>query len=665
MSAYDDNLRGGVVDMSYRNLSFDYTAVFGYMIVYLWTLNEKRIPTRSYRVFRMLLATSFSAALLEILATMLVRSIDTTGYPLFFTVLSLQTLFINFVPLFFLYYVLLLAHYDLEKSQFRLVYRFILAVEIVIVVLNPLLGDFAFAYVNDRYRVMPAGIAIYLIDAAALAYSVYIMIRYHKNFLFIKPIPLAFIFVCGVVSCVGQVVFNVPLLNLMVMTVNMTLYHYQQNSSMVTDGVTGLFNRQFMGEYIRNLYYDGRPFGVIMVSMDDFKFINKTYGVTSGDQLLRQVGLSLERMKVPKTVFRFGSDQFCVVLSKKTDALGQTAERIQSLFHEPWCSDSSADIMLSASICCMECPRDAATYRELVEVIDYSTGEAKRLKKGQVTDISEIDLDKVKREKAIEKAVRHAMERDSFMVYYQPIYSVEKKGYHSAEALVRLEDEELGWISPEDFIPIAEKNGLIVELGESILTKVCRFISENRLWETTIEFIEVNLSPLQLLQVNFAERAKKIMDEYGVRPEQINFEITETAAINSMPTLMGNISKLVDYGISFSLDDYGSGYANINYINNMAFSIIKIDKEMLWESFKNAKAKVTLEYSIAMLNALKLCIVAEGVETAEMRDKLIEFGCHYLQGWYFSKAVSGEEFIKLVNEASGYNEASCQNELCS
>lgn len=656
---------GGVVDMSYWNLSFDYTAVFGYMIVYLWTLNEKRIPTRSYRVFRMLLATSFSAALLEILATMLVRSIDTTGYPLFFTVLSLQTLFINFVPLFFLYYVLLLAHYDLEKSQFRLVYRFILAVEIVIVVLNPLLGDFAFAYVNDRYRVMPAGIAIYLIDAAALAYSVYIMIRYHKNFLFIKPIPLAFIFVCGVVSCVGQVVFNVPLLNLMVMTVNMTLYHYQQNSSMVTDGVTGLFNRQFMGEYIRNLYYDGRPFGVIMVSMDDFKFINKTYGVTSGDQLLRQVGLSLERMKVPKTVFRFGSDQFCVVLSKKTDALGQTAERIQSLFHEPWCSDSSADIMLSASICCMECPRDAATYRELVEVIDYSTGEAKRLKKGQVTDISEIDLDKVKREKAIEKAVRHAMERDSFMVYYQPIYSVEKKGYHSAEALVRLEDEELGWISPEDFIPIAEKNGLIVELGESILTKVCRFISENRLWETTIEFIEVNLSPLQLLQVNFAERAKKIMDEYGVRPEQINFEITETAAINSMPTLMGNISKLVDYGISFSLDDYGSGYANINYINNMAFSIIKIDKEMLWESFKNAKAKVTLEYSIAMLNALKLCIVAEGVETAEMRDKLIEFGCHYLQGWYFSKAVSGEEFIKLVNEASGYNEASCQNELCS
>lgn len=652
MSAYDENLRGGVLDLTDWNLSFDYTAIFGYMIVYLWMLNEKRIPMRSYRVFRMLLATSLSAAFLEILATMFARSIDRTGYPLFFTALSLQTLCINFVPLFFLYYVLLLAHFDLEKSRFQLVYRILLTLEIVIVALNPLLGNFAFAFENDMYNIKAAGIVIYLIDMAALAYSAYIMIRYHKNFLFIKPVPLVFMFICGVVACVGQIVYYVPLLNLMVMTVNMTLYHYQQNSSMVTDGVTGLFNRQFMGEYIRNLYYDRKPFGVIMVSMDDFKFINKTYGVRSGDQLLRQVGLSLEHLKVPKTVFRFGSDQFCVVLHKKTDVLNQAAEQIQNFFHESWCSDSSADIMLSASICCMECPRDAASYRELVEVIDYSMGEAKRLKKGQITDISEIDLDKVRKEKAIEKAVRHALEMDSFMVYYQPIYSVEKKGYHSAEALVRLKDEEMGWISPDDFIPIAEKNGLIVELGESILIKVCRFISENRLGETTIEFIEVNLSPLQLLQVNFAERAKEIMDEYGVRPEQINFEITETAAINSMPTLMGNINKLMNYGISFSLDDYGSGYANINYINSMAFSIIKIDKDMLWESFKNAKAKVTLEYSIAMLNALKLFIVAEGVETEEMRDKLIEFGCHYLQGWYFSKAVSGEEFIKLINEAS-------------
>lgn len=637
--------------MTFWNLSFDYTAVFGYMIIYIWMLNEKRIPMRSYRVFRMLLATSLGAAVLEIISTMLARQMEAVGYTCVYLVLTLQTFFLNLIPAFFLYYVLLLANSDFMNNRFRLLYRLAMTVDVVILALNPFL-KWAFAFENDMYRIKPVGLIIYLIDLVAIVCSVITIVRRRKNFLFIKPVPLTCIFICGLVACLGQALFYIPLLNLMIMTVCLTLYHYQQNSIMLTDSVTGLFNRQFMGEYIRNLYYDNTAFGVIMVSMDDFKFINKTYGVASGDQLLRQVGLSLEHMKAAKTVFRFGSDQFCVVLNKKVETLGRLAEQIHGFFHESWCSDNSADIMLSASICCIECPRDAGTYRELIEVIDYAVAESKRLKKGQITDISEIDLDRVKREKAVAKAVRFALERDSFLVYYQPIYDVEKKGYHSAEALVRLKDEELGWISPEDFIPIAEKNGLIVELGESILTKVCRFISENHLEQTTIEFIEVNLSPLQLLQTQFAERVKEIMAEYGVSARQINFEITETAAVNSMPVIMNNINSLMSYGINFSLDDYGSGYANINYINRMAFNIIKIDKEMLWESFKNEKARVTLEYTISMLNALQLFIVAEGVETEEMRDKLVQFGCHYLQGWLFSKAVSGEEFMKLIGTAA-------------
>lgn len=637
--------------MTFWNLSFDYTAVFGYMIIYIWMLNEKRIPMRSYRVFRMLLATSLGAAVLEIISTMLARQMEAVGYTCVYLVLTLQTFFLNLIPAFFLYYVLLLANSDFMNNRFRLLYRLAMTVDVVILALNPFL-KWAFAFENDMYRIKPVGLIIYLIDLVAIVCSVITIVRRRKNFLFIKPVPLTCIFICGLVACLGQMLFYIPLLNLMIMTVCLTLYHYQQNSIMLTDSVTGLFNRQFMGEYIRNLYYDNTAFGIIMVSMDDFKFINKTYGVASGDQLLRQVGLSLEHMKAAKTVFRFGSDQFCVVLNKKVETLGRLAEQIHGFFHESWCSDSSADIMLSASICCIECPRDAGTYRELIEVIDYAVAESKRLKKGQITDISEIDLDRVKREKAVAKAVRFALERDSFLVYYQPIYDVEKKGYHSAEALVRLKDEELGWISPEDFIPIAEKNGLIIELGESILTKVCRFISENHLEQTTIEFIEVNLSPLQLLQTQFAERVKEIMAEYGVSARQINFEITETAAVNSMPVIMNNINSLMSYGINFSLDDYGSGYANINYLNRMAFNIIKIDKEMLWESFKNEKARVTLEYTISMLNALQLFIVAEGVETEEMRDKLVQFGCHYLQGWLFSKAVSGEEFMKLIGTAA-------------
>lgn len=305
---------------------------------------------------------------------------------------------------------------------------------------------------------------------------------------------------------------------------------------------------------------------------------------------------------------------------------------------------------MSASITCIECPKDAEAYGELVEVIDYSMAVAKKNKKGGVSMATDVELDKIRNDKAVEKAVRLAMDRDELMVYYQPIYSVTHGAYNSAEALVRLHDDELGWISPEVFIPIAEKNGMIVEMGEMILEKVCKFIRDNNLKDTGIEYIEVNISSIQLIQVDFADRVKDILEKYDVKPEQINIEITETATIASMSVVKENINKLVEYGIAFSLDDYGSGYANIDYINRMPFKIIKLDKYIIWDAFKNDKAGITLEYTIGMLNALELLIVAEGVETVEMRDRLTNIGCHYMQGWYYSKAVSDREFIKLIQQ---------------
>lgn len=185
-------------------------------------------------------------------------------------------------------------------------------------------------------------------------------------------------------------------------------------------------------------------------------------------------------------------------------------------------------------------------------------------------------------------------------------------------------------------------------MGEMILKKVCRFIRDFELAKTSVKYIEVNISPIQLIQQNFAERVKHILEEYGVSPSQINMEITETATGNGSTIISDNINALVDYGITFSLDDYGSGNANIDYINHMPFKIIKIDKYIIWDSFKNSKACVTLEYTIGMLKALELYIVAEGVETEEMKTQLEEIGCHYLQGWYYSKAVPPEEFMGIL-----------------
>lgn len=634
--------------MTNWDLSFDYTAIFFLLIVILWIVSEKRIPLRSHRAFLVLIGTSFLATFFEIAATLMARNMDVVGYNSFYAVLTLQTLAINLVPMAFTFYILQLAHIDVFRNKaLHAFFQFNLLFNVLAEVLN-LKFRWVFTFENERYQIGTVGLILYAIDAVMIGISIAIMFKYKHKFLFIKLVPVVFNLVCGLAAAVAQVFLYVPMLNLMLSVICLTLCHYQQNVATVTDMVTGQFNRRFLGEYLQEKYIAHKGFGVIVIAMDDFKFINRTYGVETGDSLLYQVGNSLERMEFHQTVFRLGSDQFCVVLNKKITDISDIAEQIRDRFHHPWYNETNTAIMMSASICCMECPRDAADYGELIEIMDYSMSVAKKSRKGRITKAGEIDLDKVRQEKAIEKAIKVAIDRDEIQVYYQPIFSVDKGAYNSAEALVRLHDEELGWISPEVFIPIAEKNGLIVEMGEMILEKVCRFIHDFKLSETTVEYIEVNISPVQLVQLNFADRVKQIMEKYQVRPEQINIEITETATMNAVATVNTNINNLVDYGVSFSLDDYGSGNANIEYINKMPFKIIKIDKFIIWDSFKNSKAGITLEYTIGMLNALELSIVAEGVENEEMKQRLAEFGCHYLQGWYYSKAIPDREFIQLI-----------------
>lgn len=635
--------------MTNWDLSYDYAAIFSLSLIFVWYFSERRIPIRSHRAFLVLLVNAFMATFLEMASTWMARDMADVGYDRFYFVLNLQTLAINLVPVTLTFYIMQLVHIDVIRYKWiHFLFLCCIAINVIILALN-LKFRWAFTFEDEAYHVGYGGLILYGIDALMLVICIITMIRFREKFQFLRLMPLTFTLFFGILTAVVQLLAYIPMVNFMIAAVCLTLFHYQQNSGTVTDMMTKQFNRRFMGEYLQNKFMERKEFGVIVVAMDDFKFINKTYGVENGDNLLMQVGHYLNGMKESQTVFRLASDQFCLVLEKNKQNMPEIAEVIRGRFHHPWFTETQTAIMMSASICYIECPKDAQTYDSLIEVLDYSMSMAKRTKRGGITNASELELSKIKQEKAIEKAVKLALDREELMVYYQPIYSIEKGAYNSAEALVRIHDAELGWISPEDFIPIAEKNGLIVEMGEVILEKVCKFIRDFRLEETTVEYIEVNISPVQLVQLNFADRVKEILRKYGVKPEQINIEITETTTINSSAIVHDNINQLVDYGISLSLDDYGSGNANIDYINNMPFKLIKIDKYIIWDSFKNRKAGITLQYTIGMLNALELCIVAEGVETEEMKQHLTEVGCQYLQGWYYSKAVPETEFMQLIS----------------
>ena len=205
----------------------------------------------------------------------------------------------------------------------------------VIILLNPFL-HWAFTFENDMYKITPTGLALYIIDFITICICIVAITRYKEKFMFLHIAPLAFNIICGLLACVAQIVFHYPFLNCTLAAMCLTLFHYQQNSGTVMDTTTGLFNRKFLGEYIENKYACGsKSFGMIVIALDDFKFVNKTYGVETGDHMLYQVGQFLECCKKHAPVFRFGSDQFCILFDNNEDELHTLSEKIQDRFKHP------------------------------------------------------------------------------------------------------------------------------------------------------------------------------------------------------------------------------------------------------------------------------------------------------------------------------------------
>lgn len=458
-------------------------------------------------------------------------------------------------------------------------------------------------------------------------------------------------FVTGLSETVQMQIIEVYFVDFVIAIVMLVLYFVAQNPADMIDHTTQVLNRNMFDELLRVDIYNKKSFDLVILALDDFKIINKSYGVTAGDMMLTQVAQFLRGMNRKCRVYRYGSDQFAVQIIHGEGNLQSILEMIEERFRHPWITEG-VSTMLSTTVCCVSWPDDGDEYADIVDVVDFSILSAKKNGKGSIVYAKDLDLQSLRKEKAIEKAIDQAIEQDTLEVHYQPIFNTEKGCYTSAEALVRIHDDMLGNISPEIFIPIAERNGSILRMGNMIFEKVCKFIQENNLQETTIEYIEINVSVVQCMQENFVETLNEIMNKYGVKPEQINLEVTETAAVNSIAILQENVEKLHQQGISFALDDYGSGYATIGYIHQLPFKIIKLDKLMVWDAFENERAGITLRYTVGMLKELKVHIVAEGVETQEQQSKLSDIGCDYLQGWYYSKAVPPEKFADMIKIAS-------------
>ena len=249
----------------------------------------------------------------------------------------------------------------------------------------------------------------------------------------------------------------------------------------------------------------------------------------------------------------------------------------------------------------------------------------------------------------IEEILDRAIKNDGIQMYYQPIYDVESGLFHSAEALARLIDPVYGMISPAVFIPAAETLGYIIPIGDIVLEKVFRFISENDLDALGISYIEINLSVAQCVESTLPDKILALQKKYDVNPKRVNLEITETTFEDISEIMLENVKKLIDMGYSFALDDYGIGYSSVQRVNSIPFKLIKIDKSML-DEIVSKNGRMILEHTILMMHSIGKQLVCEGAETDESVNTLRVMKCDYIQGFYFSKPTPATEFIQYLKQ---------------
>lgn len=262
--------------------------------------------------------------------------------------------------------------------------------------------------------------------------------------------------------------------------------------------------------------------------------------------------------------------------------------------------------------------------------------------------VNEAALKKIRLENDIVKEIRDALEEDRVEVFFQPIYEVKKETFPSAEALIRIRLRDGSYLSPGAFIPAAESNGLIERLGERVLEKVCNFLKRYDPKMLGIHYLEVNLSVVQCGQRNLADRYLEIMRRHEIEPYYINLEITETGTVLSKKTLLANMNRLIRHGVSFSLDDFGNGQSNLDYMIDMPVAGMKLDMNMTRAYFEDLKARMVVQSTIRMAHDLDMFLVAEGVELQEQFEEMVRQKVDYIQGYYFSKPLPEKEYVAFL-----------------
>ena len=635
---------------------FDIAAIiivsFEIVAIYL----RKMTYGRNSRLFLFLLICVLVSSIMDFVSLYFSNFVSITSSTIIICAMAdyLYFIFRNITPLIYLLYIVSVTdtwHILQNRKWLKLIFLLPVCVSMALIFTNPLSHGLFYYDTRFVYHRGPFINILYYISAIYALYGVVYLYYYRKILKVEQVFVLASLYPFNIFALIVQYYYPHYLIEMFMTSLSMLLAmlviqrpEEMMNPELLVGNYLG-FNKDVNRSFELN-----KRFKLVFVKIVNYKSLSSFLEYTTTRMLLKTLCDSLKRIKTNGlNIYYLGDGLFSLNTDENDELL--IASRVSDIVREKF-TVKQYGLSLNCCICVIRCPEDIENVQGLLNFSNYfytylpDNGEVVELsmEKGNRTFMLRNDIDAI-----IKEAIVHR----SFMMYYQPIYSIKDKRFVSCEALIRLNDEKYGFISPEFLIKSAERNGLIMDVGDIVFDEVCSFINRLKKSGVSLDFVEINLSMAQIIQKDLVDKVLSCLNKYRLRPEDINLEITETMACAAENIVEQNMRVLNKSGISFSLDDYGVGYSNISRILSLPFDIVKIDKS-LTDMFDDEKMNGVIKHTVAMLKSIGVKIVVEGVETVECFEAFEKLGVDYIQGYYFSKPLPESEFVEfMMKKGSG------------
>ncbi len=623
-------------------MEYDVIAIFVVTVVFIVYMIRDRLQSRMNQLFFYLIMNVFLTTIFDMIHVSL--DFDRNPIPMWirYAVVVIYYFLASITPVLIYLYVVELVKKSI-KNRIHIIFSIIyLLVSAVFVGTSPL-THLIFYFDKGRFQNGTQYILFELLMVGYLSATLLLCFLHRKTLELLKRYSIYFFMSMSILVMILQIFRpQLLLLGFLDSVFIMVMYMTIQDPELYLDKGMECFNQKAFFLILQERLRKKHPGAILFLNYENMSYLNRIMGADTAEQILKNTALFLRKKYGKYQVFHMEDGIFACVFKSEEEAITAGKTIKDWMFME---SDRTYLESILPSTYVIPYPKTVSTREEVQDVFQYIALNHSSHEGDQVILFDERIRSEKSRKQEVLEAISRGIQQESFEVYFQPIVITKTKKIGTAEALVRLNDEVLGSISPSEFIIVAEEQGNISKIDIIVLKKVCEFLRATDIKEYGMKYVEMNLSAIDLVERDLAKRIFEIMDSYQIPHNQIVFEITETAYMNEFEIFKNNIYEILKHGSYISMDDYGTGYSNAIHLIQLPYRIVKIDRSLLSESMRNNQAKMVLENTVSLLKRIGREIVVEGVETEAEVELLEQLEVDLLQGFLFSRPIPTDQFL--------------------